>query len=382
MNKAKHICASIARTLLGLTFIFSGFVKAVDPLGTTYKIEDYLKAFDGLFMQLLPLAETAALCLITFEFVLGICLLLNVRTNITAWLALLMMLVMTPLTLYIAIENPVTDCGCFGDAVVLSNWATFWKNIILLALVILLLCWKRYIPDTFTWKAEAAIAVIAIVAVCGVMAHSLTHLPAIDFRPYKVGNYLPELMQPDADDPEAEAPVHDFEFTDLTTGDDLTDMLLEADNATLVVMYDLKKSDADQLQKVIRLAQVEQQNNHLFCIATGSWSGEVDEFLHSQIAPLCTNPDDFEVVQQAFCSADPIMLKTIVRANPGVMVLREGTVADKYNLANRRIEQIEALRENNAETDAEDYVYEYDGDTPLENDFTDSDVYTDEQDFE
>ena len=380
MNSIKHITASIARTLLGLTFIFSGFVKAVDPLGTTYKIEDYLKAFDGLFVQLLPLAEVAAVCLITFEFVLGICLLLNVRTNLTSWLALLMMLVMTPLTLYIAIENPVTDCGCFGDAVVISNWATFWKNIVLLALIILLLCWKKHIPQTFTWQAELGIAAVAIGLVGGFMAYNLTHLPVMDFRPYKVGNYLPELMVPTDDDPEAEAPVHDFEFTDLATGDDLTDMILEADNATVVVMYDLKKADLSQLKKVIRLAQVEQQNNHLFCIATGCWTGETIEFLELQVEPLCANQQEYETMERAFCSADPVMLKTIVRANPGVIVLKEGKVTDKYNLANRKIEQIESLLEDNEEEEI--YIYEYDGDTPLENDFTDSDVYTDEQDFE
>ena len=125
--KPAHIIGSTARTLLALTFLFSGFVKAVDPLGTVYKIEDYLKAFGGLFTDLLPLAGTAAVCLIAVEFVLGFCMLFNVRTNWTSWLSLAFYLVMTPLTLWIALTNPVTDCGCFGDALVLTNWQTFWK---------------------------------------------------------------------------------------------------------------------------------------------------------------------------------------------------------------------------------------------------------------
>ena len=127
--KAKHIIGSIARTLLALTFLFSGFVKAVDPLGTVYKIEDYLKAFGGFANDLLPLAGTAAVCLIVVEWLLGVCMLANVRTRWTSWIALLFYLVMTPLTLWIALTNPISDCGCFGDALVLTNWQTFWKNV-------------------------------------------------------------------------------------------------------------------------------------------------------------------------------------------------------------------------------------------------------------
>ena len=138
-NKLPAISGSVARTLLGLTFIFSGFVKAVDPLGTVYKIEDYLNAFGGFFSELVPMAPYAAYGLILFEFVLGVLLTFNVWTKVTSWLALAMMLVMTPLTLYLALTNPVTDCGCFGDAIHLSNWATFGKNVVLLALVVVLL---------------------------------------------------------------------------------------------------------------------------------------------------------------------------------------------------------------------------------------------------
>ena len=154
MNKqATRIIAIIARTLLGATFIFSGVVKAIDPLGTTYKIEDYLKAFGGFFTDLLPLAEPAAFTLIAVEFVLGVCLFLNIRTNWTSWLSLAFYCVMTPLTLYIALTNPVSDCGCFGDALVLTNWQTFWKNVVLVSLVIILLCTKKSLHQT--WEAAS-----------------------------------------------------------------------------------------------------------------------------------------------------------------------------------------------------------------------------------
>ncbi len=424
MNKWKHICASIARTLLGLTFIFSGFVKAVDPLGTVYKIEDYLKAFGGFFNNLMPLAGVAAFTLIIFEFVLGVCLLFNVRTKLTSWLALLMMALMTPLTLYIAIANPVSDCGCFGDAIVLSNWATFWKNIVLLALVIVLLCWKRYVPQTFVGKAEWGIAILAILLVAGFMAYNLTHLPVIDFRPYKVGNNIPELMQyPDDAQPDIyrttyiyekdgnkqeftlsdypqgdstwtfvesksvlvkkgyEPPIHDFEIVDIVNLEDITEDVLDADVAVLAVMYNLRKADKRQLEKLIRLAQIEQQNGHMFCILTGSSSGDIDEFLMSQIQPKCPTQTDYELFEQAVCTCDPVTLKTIVRANPGVIVLNSGTVVDKYNLANCDLEDLENLKEDNI-IDEEYYVEEeYDDDTPLNQDFSDTDVYTDEQDF-
>ena len=150
MKKTKHIIGSVARTLLAVTFLFSGFVKAVDPLGTVYKIEDYLKAFGGFFTDLLPLAGAAAVCLILVEWLLGVCMLCNIRTQWISWIALVFYLFMTPLTLWIALTNPVSDCGCFGDALVLTNWQTFWKNVVFLSLVIVLLCCRKAIPQTFS----------------------------------------------------------------------------------------------------------------------------------------------------------------------------------------------------------------------------------------
>ena len=367
-NKALHITGSIARTLLGITFIFSGFVKAIDPLGTTYKIEDYLKAFGGWFNNLLPLAETAAWCLIAFEFVLGVCLLLNIKTNWTSWLALLMMLFMTPLTLYIAIVNPVTDCGCFGDALVISNWATFWKNIVLLALIIVLLVTKRYIPQLFRWYAELGIFGIALAFVLCFMLYQRLHLPAIDFRPYKIGNNLPELMEyPDDAEPDQyevtfiyekdgkqqtftldnypkgdstwtfvdqqsrlikkgyEPPIHDFEIITLD-GEDLTDDILTADKAVLIIMYDLSKANRKLDKSVSKLLQDASEADYPCYILTGSGEDDIVDYV-LQTEGLST---------EHFCQTDPVTLKTIVRANPGVVVIENGTVVDKYNLRNRQ----------------------------------------------
>lgn len=362
MNKLKHISASVARTLLALTFLFSGIVKAVDPLGTTYKIEDYLKAFGGFFTDLLPLAETAAMALIAVEFILGFCMLLNVKTQWTSWLSLAFYLVMTPLTLYIALKNPVSDCGCFGDALVLTNWQTFWKNIVLLSLVIILLLCKHSLRDTWQAWMEGVWALVAAAAVGGFMAYNLTHLPIWDFRPYKVGNYLPTLMEyPEDAEPDQyeitfvysqngveqeftldnypkndstwtfvrqnstlikkgyEPPIHDFEILNEEFEDITFDILESEHPVTLAVMYDLSKADKEQ---VARLNDLANQSLTFYAI-TGSGSQEIEQFKQSTNA------------QYEVCTCDPVTLKTIVRANPGIIVIQNGIVIDKYNLRNK-----------------------------------------------
>ncbi|MBQ7209893.1 MAG: DoxX family protein [Paludibacteraceae bacterium] len=418
MDKFKHICASIARTLLGLTFVFSGFVKAVDPLGTTYKIEDYLKAFGEFFTVFLPLAEVAAICLIAFEFLLGVCLLLNIRTSVSSWLALAMMAVMTPLTLYIAIANPVTDCGCFGDAVILSNWATFWKNIVLLVLVVVLLAWKRHIPPTFSWKGECCAVAIALLAVGGFMAYNLVHLPVIDFRPFKVGNYLPDLMvYPEGAEPDEyettfvyekdgveqeftidnypqgdpdwhfveqksvlvkkgyEPPIHDFEIINYEF-DDITDEVLDEESATIVVMYDLNKTRKSQAGKLVDLIFACYNTDQPLYLLTGSGEDDVEQYVDIHLQPFFNEVVDKEMVMSHFCFVDPVTLKTIVRANPGVVELRRGTVTAKYAMRDYefdvcRLGFYDAAEAGEGEEDDYSESEEYGN----------SDVYTEEQDF-
>lgn len=364
MQKIKHIIASIARTLLGVVFIFSGFVKAVDPLGTVYKIEDYLKAFGGFFTDLLPLAGTAAVILITVEFTLGVMMLCNIRTNWTSWLSLAFYAVMTPLTLYIALTNPVSDCGCFGDAIVLSNWATFWKNVVLIVLVIILLCTKKALRQTFTGIAELGITGLAVLFVVVWMAVTYKHLPAIDFRPYKVGNNIPALMEmpkdaePDVYDikliyskdgveqefslqnyPKGdstwtfvdqksvlvkkgyEPPIHDFEIVTMDFDDITYDILESEEPQTLVVLYDLAKTDRQQMDKL--MAIIHEQPNVRFL--TGSGEEEIVAFAEEL-------GWDEETMMSTFCYTDPVTLKTIVRANPGVIVVQNGNIVDKYNM--------------------------------------------------
>ena len=367
-KKALHITGSIARTLLALTFLFSGFVKAVDPLGTVYKIQDYLhEGFGGVFQWAIPAAGVAAVCLIALEWLLGIAMLLNVRTQWTSWITLLFYCIMTPLTLYIAIANPVSDCGCFGDALVITNWQTFWKNIILLLLSICLVICRKAIPELFSWWMESIITLAALGSVAGIMGYSYTHLPQIDFRPYKVGNHIPTLMEipDDAEvdqyeitliyakdgkeqtftlenypkgDPEWTfvdqksvlikkgyvPPIHDFEIETLE-GDYITQDILESEEPiALVVMYDLTKTDTTQLEKLMHM--IHEYPRVYFLTA----SGEEEIFAFAEELGW-----DEETTYSTFCFTDPITLKTIVRANPGVIVVQNGTIIDKYNLKNR-----------------------------------------------
>jgi uncharacterized membrane protein YphA (DoxX/SURF4 family) len=365
---------------LGVVFVFSGAVKAIDPMGTVYKIEDYLKAFGGFFTDLLPLAELAAVVLILLEILLGVCMLLNVRTRWTSWLALAFYAVMTPLTLYIAINNPVSDCGCFGDAIVLTNWQTFGKNVVLIILAIVLVALRKHVYPLWRGWMEIVIAVITALGAFAFMEYTYLHLPVMDFRPYKIGNHLPTLMEyPEDAEPDIyeysfvyekdgveqtftldnypkgdstwtfvrqnskliqkgyEPPIHDFEIIN-AEGEDLTWDILESEEpVTLVVMYDLNKSDKKQLAKVEALAanlspfasspdtlSFQEESDGGLYILTGSGTDEMITFAL-----------EYPTLGEYICTCDPVTLKTIVRANPGVIVVQNGIVIDKYNLRNR-----------------------------------------------
>ena len=375
-----RLIASISRTLLGLVFIFSGAVKAIDPLGTVYKIEDYLKAFGGFFTELMPMAEVAAWGLIALELLLGVCMVLNIRTQCTSWLALLFYLVMTPLTLYIALTNPVSDCGCFGDAIVLTNWQTFWKNVVLIVLAIILVALRKHVRQLWSNWMEILLVALTILAAVVFMSWTRNHLPVKDFRPYKIGNHLPTLMEyPEDAEPDVyeyafvyekdgveqtftlenypkgdstwtfvrqdsrlikkgyEPPIHDLEILNADYEDLTWDILESEEPVTLVVMYDLKKADKSQIAKVEALASnlspfasspdtlpLQGESEGAFYILTGSGTDDIINF--------CL---EYPTLSDYVCTCDPVTLKTIVRANPGVIVLQNGIVIDKYNLRNR-----------------------------------------------
>ena len=181
----KKVIAEVCRLLLGVVFIFSGTVKAVDPMGGAIKIGDYLTSF-GLD-KLQPFTVLISFNLSALEFMLGVCMLLGVYRRYTTFLTLLMMSFMTPLTLYLAIFNPVSDCGCFGDALVISNWQTFYKNVVLLAAAIYVFIHNQRLLQGYTYHVYWFVALWSYVFAIGFAYRNYNHLPILDFRPYKLG---------------------------------------------------------------------------------------------------------------------------------------------------------------------------------------------------
>ena len=361
LQKATKILLEIARILVGLTFVFSGFVKAIDPLGSTYKFEDYFTAFGGFFEHLTPIAFPAAIALSTLELLIGICFLLKIKIKVMSVVALLFMAVMTPLTLYIALKNPVTDCGCFGDAIILGNWTTFYKNLVLVALILLVLIFNRQFRNLFMPKVEWAIVVLTAIVGVGLSVHGFRHQPMIDFRPYKVGVNIPEKMVV----PEGAAgdkyettliyqkngqqqeftienypkdstwtfveqkttlvskgftpPIHNFSIVDQKLNDITEYVLTYKGTVNLLCMYDLSKTSLKGAEAAETLYQKIKTSGAPFYALTASTDEEIDAFRSKTGA---TYP---------FCKTDPITLKTIVRGNPAMMTIKNGTIIGKWN---------------------------------------------------
>jgi triosephosphate isomerase len=190
----RKVVVNIARFLLAVVFILSGFVKAVDPLGTQYKINDYLEAMHLGAMVPDFVTLSASVLQSAVEFVLGICLLFAIRRRLVTRFTLAIMIVMTLLTLWLALANPISDCGCFGDALVLSNWQTFWKNVALLAAAAIV-SWKpldmmRMIGRNNQW----IVFNYSVLFILFIEGYCLYNLPMFDFRPYHVGANIKEGM--------------------------------------------------------------------------------------------------------------------------------------------------------------------------------------------
>lgn len=282
---AGKVGVSLCQFLLGAAFVFSGFVKAVDPLGFFYKLQDYLTAFGLIewFPSGLPLL--LGIVLSATEFCVGVFLFLGIRRKITPTLALLLMSVMTPLTLYLALENPVSDCGCFGDAWVLTNWQTFGKNIVLLLAAGTVFKWRARLVRFVTYKLEWMLSMYTILYVFALSSYCLRNLPILDFRPYKIGANikagmeLPEGAKPSVfetrfvlekngerreftldDYPDStwtfvesrtvlkekgyEPPIHDFSMLSLDSGEEITDSVLSDKGYTfLLVTHRMESAD-------------------------------------------------------------------------------------------------------------------------------------------
>lgn len=305
----------ISRLIVSFTFIFSGFVKLVDPLGSAYKFQEYFSA-DVLNMEfLIPYALPFSILLILAEIMLGVTLLLGYLPKFTVWSLLGVILVFLFLTWYSAYYNKVTDCGCFGDAVKLSSWGTFYKNIVLVVLI-LLLVWKVwYIKPLFSVNTVKLTSFLLFFAFLYIAYYVLVHLPIIDFRPYAVGKNIPEGMKYIG---EEEPPIHDF-YLESVEGDDLTETVLAEDKIMLIIAYNLAKSDLEGFVGVKKVSDEALKNGYSVYLLSSS----MDE--------------EFQVIKKSYqlnfdmLFGDETMLKTIVRSNPGILTLQKGTVKGKWS---------------------------------------------------
>ncbi|MDG1806191.1 DoxX family protein [Flavicella sp.] len=312
----KGILIFIARILVSFTFLYSGFVKLVDPLGSSYKFEEYFGA-DVLNLEfLIPFALPFSILLILVEIMLGLTLLLGYKPKITVWSLLAINTLFLFLTWYSAYYNKVTDCGCFGDALKLSPWDTFYKNVILLVLMLPLLLNTSTISSVFSDKIMRNISIASLGIFIYITYFVLAHLPIIDFRAYAIGKNIEEGMEYQ-DGSDELPPVHDF-FLESDT-DDLTDQILNSEKAMLIVSYEIEQGNAQGFEEIREMATKAIEKGYMVYGVSASSSEGIQEVMHRHELP-------FEFL---FC--DGTTLKTIIRANPGVVTLEKGTVVGKWN---------------------------------------------------
>ncbi len=303
----------LSRIIVSVTFIFSGFVKLVDPLGSAYKFQEYFSA-DVLNMEfLIPYALPFSILLILAEIMLGVMLLVGYFPKFTVWSLLLIIIVFLFLTWYSAYYDKVTDCGCFGDAVKLSSWGTFYKNIVLVLLILILVKGYKYIKPLVSLNFSKWTTFLSFFLFLYIIYYVLIHLPLIDFRPYAIGKNIPEGMEYIG---EKEPPIHDF-FLESTGGEDLTSTVLEEEKVMLIISYNLGKSDKEGFAKIKEVTDRAISNNYMVYALSSSMNEEFVEIKTKYNL-------NFEML---FC--DETTLKTIIRANPGVLILNNGTVKDK-----------------------------------------------------
>ena len=361
MQKLRITAVNVCHFVLAATFIFSGYVKAIDPLGTLYKLKDYAAAMS--LNGLLPdwALVGVAIALGALEFALGVFMLFAVRRHVVSRITLAFMTAMTVLTLWIFVADPVKDCGCFGDALKLTNGETLLKNIVLIACAALV-AWRpvdmaRFISRSNQWIVRYyTVAYIIITSV-----YCLYTLPIFDFRPYHVGMNIKQGMEiPEgAEQPEFEStfllrkngetreftldnypdstweyvdtrtvqtkkgyepPIHDFALTTCDTGEDITEQVLTKKGYTfLLVSPRLAVADDSNFGDIDQIYEYAEENGIDFYCVTASANDEIERWR------------DLTGAEYQFCNADETTLKTMIRSNPGLMLLKDGTITGKWS---------------------------------------------------
>lgn len=357
LSEMRHLTYA-ARIITGAVFIFSGFVKGIDPSGTAYKLSDYFTAFRLGFLDDTSMVLSVLLCAV--EFITGIMLVTGSFLRLASWAAALFMAVFTPVTLLLALFNPVSDCGCFGDAIHLTNWQTFFKNVILTLIVVFVFIRRE---DNFRGigKAQGVIITASAASIFLIfMLYNLAYLPVIDFRPYKPGTNLQESMAipPDAptdkydirfiyekDGIQKEFTLSDYPANDTTwkfvdqksvltergyvplvhdfslvtdDGNDMTyDILSDQGFTMLMIVRRLEEADEADLKEGFALGEAVQQNGTGFFVVTSTEAEKAHDYTTGFFTLF----------------ADETTLKTVIRSNPGYVLLKQGTVMYNWSSA-------------------------------------------------
>ena len=343
-----------SRFFVGGLFIFSGLIKLNDPIGTQIKMEEYFEVFvddvGSFFHYFIPWSLEIGMVIIILELALGVAILIYWRMNLSAWVLLVLMVFFTFLTFYSAYFNKVTDCGCFGDAIKLTPWESFTKDVVLMVFVLHLFWYrKKYKPVLRTREGHAIVlATVLLSLFLGIYA--LRHLPFIDFRAYRTGNNIPKQMIA------PEVPIIEYTFlkggqevksqkylteqgfkyvsskvlnedkikpkiTDYSIsspeGDDKTHYTFQG-NRLLIVMYDVKKSSAKNISAIRELTKKLEGKVDCF-VLTSSASEAMETFRHEHQLAV------------PYYYADATVLKTIIRSNPGIALWKDGTVLGNWH---------------------------------------------------
>ncbi|MGB3142575.1 MAG: BT_3928 family protein [Maribacter sp.] len=349
----------VVRIFVGILFIISGFIKLNDPVGFSFKLEEYFSqgVLDLPFFT--PYALAISILVVIVEVMVGVALIIGYRRNVTIWLLLAMIVFFTFLTFYSAYFNKVTDCGCFGDAIKLTPWESFTKDVVLLVLIIILYIGRKYITPFFKPHTVMAVLLASLLACIGYVYYVLNHLPVIDFRPYEIGKNIEEGMGVPEGAPKAvfeyrwkfnvggteeivvtngdypsvdgefveveteeiqagyEPPVHDFTIEQ--EGENYAASLLQEPKLVMIIAYDLRKSNLDVFTEINKTAEEAMKKGY------------------KVIGMSASGPDQTNLLIKEynlgfdFYFTDETTLKTIVRSNPGVLVLKKGTIKQKVH---------------------------------------------------
>lgn len=350
------------RILLGLLFIFSGYVKGVDPWGTVIKFDEY---FEAMGLRLPHFLSTIFANLLNIlELLVGYLLVFNLQMKWASRTATLLMMLFTPLTLWLAVTNKVKDCGCFGDAIKVTDWETFGKNIVLIVIAVFVLRYAAKFPSKIPLKKQRLLFIIGILFSSGITYFSYQHLPIIDFRPFKIGSNIEQGIAIPEDAPTDEyqttlkyekdgqikaftqenfpwqdttwhfvsseqvlikkgysPPIQDF-YIETIKGENVTESILNSKSCLLIVSYKVEKTNfvrnyqESYLKETVQAANKQNIPVYLLTASIPAQVENIRTYIHENVV---------------WCFADEKMLKTMIRANPGVVLLNNGIVAAKWN---------------------------------------------------